>query len=152
MEGKVFPQVPASNVDHSEIQKDERYWYEFPVMMKYLKRKVKGWGIASFFEQMGVNKIALYAITDFTEITADDLKKDGMEVVCICDKNKSKIFSDYCGYPLIGVDELVKKYHSAEIEKILVCSLMHEKYIFRDLMKQGVALEDIISISSAVFS
>lgn len=151
--GTVFPQIPATNVNKAKINREERYCFQFPVMIKYLKKKAMGWSIADFLQGIAVKKVVLYAVTDFTGIVLNDISgcAKEIEVVCICDKNSAMYQDGYENCDVINPDEMMDMYEKKQIDKILICSIMHEKNIFDDLMQRGIPLDDLISINAAIY-
>lgn len=155
---RMFPEI--REVTGSPADRNERYAYQCPIVMKYLKNKLNGWNIGVFLQEIRVKKVALYAVTEFTEYVVRDLesfknlkiKEATIDIVCICDRNYSKYKMGFHGCDVIGVDELTDAYKANKIDKILICSVFHVNEIFQDLMHRGVPLEDLISVTSAIFS
>ena len=136
------------------IEREERYWYQYSIVLKYLKNKIANRNIFSFFEMIGVRKVALYAITEFTEMICDDLKnaREDVEVTYLCDRNAAKFKNGYKGIPVVEVEALVKDYRDGKVEKVMVCSVFHVNEIMDDLISKGVRAEDLVSVISVIFS
>ncbi|MBE5882423.1 MAG: hypothetical protein E7289_08975 [Lachnospiraceae bacterium] len=151
--GNVFPQIPATNVNVAKTNREKRYCFQFPVMMKYLKKKAEGWSIADFLRGIGAKRVVLYAVSDFTGIVIKDIVncKEPVEIVCVCDRNSEAYAGGYESCKVVNPDEMLDMYENKRIDKILVCSIMHEKNIFEDLTGRGISLDDLISINAAIY-
>lgn len=151
----VFPTVQEPVFrDADYINTAERYQYQYPIIMRYLKNKINEWNIGDFLYEQGAQKIVLYAITEFTELVVEDLKrcKKPIKIAAICDKNKQKYIEGFQQYEVIGIDELMDGYESKKFDKILICSIFHVNEIFDDLMERKIELEDMISVNAAIFN
>ncbi|TCL58122.1 hypothetical protein EDD76_107238 [Kineothrix alysoides] len=151
----MFPKIQEPIFkDNNYIDIAERYQYQYPIIMKYLKNKIDGWNIGDFLYEQGAQKIALYAITEFTELVAEDLEKcdKSIKIVAICDKNNQNHRNGFHQNEVIGIDKLVEEYESKKIDKILICSIFHANEIFYDLMERKIKLEDMITVSTAIFN
>ena len=150
----LYPSVHEVIYKPDYIMLNERYQYQYPIIMQYLKNKIQGWGIDRFFIETGVKRVAFYAITEFTELACDDLqnKPSFIELAYICDKNYQKFAMGYKGYQVVGIEKLVKDYHAGIIDQIVVCSIFHINEIFEELLKRGVRLDNLISIINIIFS
>ena len=147
----------ADSISHHlkpEVTQRERMIYQYPVVMKYLKNKVKGWSICDFLKIYEYKRVVLYAITEILDLIMDDMVSSGLllEGVFLCDTNVEKYEKGYANHPVISVKALLQKYQEGEVDCIIVCSLFHENEIIKALMKQGIAQEQVISIASIVFS
>jgi len=151
---KILPMVEIPKRDDNYVSKEERYQFQYPIIMKYLKKKVSGWNVADCLANMGGKKIAIYAITEFAELVCEDLKQNDkqVEIVCICDRNYTKFEGGYCGKEVIGPQEMIERYHKKEMDKILVCSIFHVNEIINELLGRGVELDDVISITTAIYN
>ncbi len=147
----VFPReilIPSSRT----ITREERHLYQYPVMVEYLKKKIKGRGFADFFDEKKEG-IALYAVSDFTDLICDDVLQCGKEkLICyICDKNADGYKKGRKGYAVVTPDTLVHDYRDRKVTQIVVCSLVHENAIFKELISRGIREEDLISVASVVY-
>ena len=147
----VFPEeimVPSSRT----ITREERFLYQYPVMVKYLKNKIEGKGFADFFKEKKEG-IALYAVSDFADLICDDVLQCGNEqLICyICDKNADGYKKGRKGYDVVSPDVLVRDYREGKVTKIVICSLIHENAIFKDLISRGIREEDLISVASVIY-
>lgn len=131
----------------------ERYWYTYPMVLEYLKQKVNGYSISDFFQKQGYQKIALYAVNDFTGIICDDIKFCGSktEIVCISDRNYKAFENGFKGYDVVGMEKLLQLYCEKKVDCIVVCNMILENSIIKDLVESGFALENVLSINSVVF-
>lgn len=148
----IFPKVREIKCSPDYIGKEERYQFQYPIIMRYLKNKISGWNIGDFLYEIGIQKVALYAITEFTELVINDLERCSkpIEVMLICDKNSKKYEEGYLEYEVTGIDNLLAYYKSKKIDKVLICSIFHVNEIFSDLMERGIRLDDMLSVNSAI--
>lgn len=153
MSDNMFPEVVLSERKSWADIREERFLNEFPSMMHYLKKKCKGWSIADSIARRGAKNVILYALTDFTQIIADDIagSGSGVTVTCICDRNAYLHPSGNYGFWVIGLEELEEMYRDGKFDLVLVSSVMHEISIVKDLLARGIGPEDIISVRDAVF-
>jgi len=95
----------------------------------------------------------LYAVSDLTELVCMDLTESGEKdlVAYICDRSREKFVKGYKGYQVEGTEKLVEDYALGTVKHIIICSALHETKIYEDLLKKGIAPEDMISLSSIVF-
>lgn len=149
----IFPTVQEVINKPNYVDVNERYQYQYPIIMRYLKNKIRGWGIGDFFEKNRVKKIVLYAVTEFTELVCDDLKNGDAfaELTYICDKNYMKFSEGYKGHQVVGIEKLLEDYEADEIEQIVVCSIFHANEIFEELLQRGIRLDDLVSINNIIF-
>jgi hypothetical protein len=151
----MFPTVQEPIIsDDNYIDTVERYQYQYPIIMRYLKNKINDWNVGDFLYEQGAHKLVLYAITEFTELVIEDLKRceKPIKIASICDKNNQKYIDGFQKYKVIGIDELVAGYESKKFDKILICSIFHANEIFTGLMERKIKLEDMISVSTAIFN
>lgn len=151
MADNIFPEVVAR--PKGIIFEEERQIYQYPIVMKYLQKKIDGWNVAHFFEKRNIKNVALYAIVEFTDLVIDDWNRSDSQskIVAISDKNYKKYKAGYKGCQVISVNELIENYKTGKIQMIVVCSIFHENEIFRELMNNGVQQDSLISINSVVF-
>lgn len=149
-----FPKVREVLCPPGYIGKEERYQYQYPIIMRYLNNKINGWNVGDFLYEIGGRTVALYAITEFTELVINDLKRcdKPIEVVSICDKNSKKYEDGFHEYEVTDMDNLLALYQSKRVDKILICSIFHVNEIYADLMERGIGLNDLISVNSAIFN
>ena len=87
------------------VNLDERYTYQYPIVMTYLKRKLKGWVFWDFFNRFQTARIALYAITEFTELIIGDYEnyKGTCCIECIADRNYKMFYNGYMNYKVVNL-------------------------------------------------
>lgn len=136
------------------IDKTSRFIYQYPLVMEYLNRKISGWNLGDFMYDIGAKNIALYALTEFTEIAITDIKRSTkhIQIRCIGDKKIQSAGSMVDDIEVISKEMLVKEYLNGTLDKILICSVFHANEIFNELMEEGIELDDLISITAAVCS
>lgn len=151
----VFPKVCDVIESSNYIEQCERWQYQYPVILRYLKNKINGWNICDFFQTYGYRRVALYAVTDFTELILQDIEANNRiehHDISVYDTNYQKFVHSYMGYEVNGIHKLIEKEQLGKLDCIIVCSLMHENEIISSLMQKGVKQEKIISIVSVIFS
>ncbi len=148
----VFPSINEYPV--GIIENMERAGYQYPIIKEYLIKKIKGWSVMEFFYKIGAKKVALYAVTELGDILIQDLEmqKTKLEVLVLCDKNYYKYPNGIHGIPVIGIDRLADWYQAEKLDKIVVCSVFYSNEIIRDLLKKGIAAEDIITAADIILS
>lgn len=150
----MFPEVKKYTNTYNGADRNERYCYQAPIVMRYLENKLRDWNISDFFDEVGAKRVALYAITEFTEYVLLDLAqtKDMEKVVCIGDKAYEKYRAGFKAVSVVSPEKVTSCYMQGEVDKIIICSVSHANAIFDDFIKQGVAPGDIITVTSAIFS
>ena len=149
----IFPSIIKCELSTGIISYEQKCLFHEQLLLQYLRKSVNGWALIDFLSVQNINKFVLYAITDFTEIVCDDLKhKQVYGQGRICDKRAVDFRDGYKGWEVIGVEELVNLYHTNEINKIIILSVLHENEIMDDLLNQGIKLNDLISIVSILYS
>lgn len=131
----------------------EAEWYQYPIILKYLKNKLQGYETSRFFTKMGWHKVALYAVTELTELLYIDITNSdsGVEIACICDKQYRAFVNGYKGNPVIGIEELCRRCRNGEIDCIVVGNVIHENSIIKELTMKGCSLDRVLSINSVIF-
>lgn len=137
-----------------ENTQEYRKIYQYPIVMKYLQNKIKGWNICDFFDAYGYKNVVLYAITEITELVKDDIlfSDNQLESFSLCDSDAARFANGYSGRPVMDMNKLLEQYQCGEIDCIVICSLFHENEIFYALMQKGIPQSCIISITSIVYS
>ena len=109
--------------------------------------------MCGFLNAIGLQKIALYAITEFTDLVYNDLFNSSSEIqiVYICDKNYRKFPNGFHLEKVIGIEELLKQYKDGKIDGVLNCSIFHENEVFRELISQGIQPKHIVSIVDCIY-
>lgn len=153
-ESLLFPKIQETGNDKKFVTKEERYQYQCPIILRYLRNKIAGWSIGDFFSELETKKYVIYAITEFADLVCDDLAESEIEVkpLYICDKNYMKYPGGHKGYKVNGIPKLVDDYKKGEVEKILLCNILRQQEIVNELLDNEIKMNDIISITSAVFS
>lgn len=136
----------------TEHKKHEQY----PIIMKYLQNKLKGWSIQHFFDKYHYKNVALYSATEFAELALDDIRHnraDKLKNLYICDLNAHKSFvNGFAKHPVISIDELITQDQKGNIDCIIICNLYHRNEIKTDLIRRGIEPKKIITIFSVIFS
>lgn len=150
---KKFPGVFDKETSDRYIDLNERYLYQYQIIMKYLQKSVTGWNAGKFFDRNDIRHLIVYAITEFTDLVIEDLNHAWckVNVDCVCDKSFEKFSHGYKGLDVVGIDTLLKKYQSGEADKILICSIFHENEVYQELMNLGISQKDLISVIDVIF-
>jgi len=135
------------------VEQDERYRYQYPIILKYLQSKICGKSIVDGFNIAKPGATALYSITDLTGLICDDLISLHSENIInyVCDKNAKAHKRGYKGYTVINPEELVSKYNDGEIEYVVVCNVFREHEIINELVSLGMPLNRIIHLIDIIF-
>ncbi len=135
------------------VNESTRRHYQYPFIMKYLENKTQKKELCGFLNAIGLQKIALYAITEFTDLVYNDLFNSSSEIqiVYICDKNYRKFPNGFHLEKVIGIEELLKQYKDGKIDGVLNCSIFHENEVFRELISQGIQPKHIVSIVDCIY-
>lgn len=144
---RIFPEVSKKTSNGIYASNDERFLYQYPLVRKYLLKKIEGWSIYNFFERFGEdNSICIYAATDFAELLVKDFNNDKKRVKYVCDKSFKEYKYGFFDCLVISKNELIQKYNKNEITKILIASVFYENIIFKELIDEGVSTKDIITV------
>lgn len=131
---------------------DMRYICQYPYIMKYLQNVINGKGISNYFENIGVTRIALYAITEFTALFIDDINRDKHILIEeIGDKAYQKYAGGYKGYKVNSIKEIVNHYENGTIDRILICSFFHKDEIIDEFLDFGISIDKLVTIGSVLF-
>lgn len=150
---KMFPEIQNVISKSDYINQEEKKLYQYPIIKRYLEKKINGWSISDFFARNGIEKIVLYAISEFTELVCNDIysNKNFQDIIYICDKNYTKYLKGYKGFSVVGVDKLIEDYQDNRIDKIIICSIYSSNEIFDNLLEKGVELNDLITLNYIIF-
>lgn len=150
----IFPKVKEVVENPTIVDKYERAQYQYSIVMRYLRNKIAGWKITDFLRGIETTNLAIYAITEFTDLICEDMQNEPNSecVKYICDKNADKYGNGYGKYAVVNIDRLIADYKQKKIDKVLICSIFHVNEIFEELINRGIALEDLISVTNAIFS
>lgn len=150
----MFPEVKKVTNTYNSADRNERYRYQAPIVMRYLENKLHGWNISDFFKEIGAEKVALYAVTEFTEYVLLDLaqNENADRVFCIGDRGYEKYKQGIKGVPVVAPETVTSCYMQGNVNKIIICSVPHANAIYDDFINRGVSPADIITVTSAIFS
>lgn len=76
-------------------EKSDKHLALFLMMNQWVKVKQEGENLASYFEQEGYKKIAIYGMHYAGETLAEELQKSDVEIKYGIDKNADKIYADF---------------------------------------------------------
>lgn len=153
MRRSIFPQLVEISEKKDKISYERKCLIHEKLLYRYLERKIEGWSVKNFLKAEKIEKYALYAITDFTNLFMADLRKNnGVEPKIISDKKANKISYDMLGYVILPPEDMVNLYKCGKIRKVIVMSVLHKNEIIDELLKKEILLQDIISIVSVLYS
>lgn len=150
----MFPEVKKVTNTYNGAELSARYCYQAPIVMRYLENKLHGWNISDFFDEVGAEKVALYAVTEFTKYVLLDLAQNKCKekVVCIGDKAYQRYRQGIERVPVVSPEKVASCYMQGEVDKIVICSVSHANAIIDDFISRGVSLADLITVTGAIFS
>lgn len=151
---KIFPEVDKNSIKSGILVGNQREVLYYPIIFKYLKNVLNGWRIVDFFMKIGKKKVALYAMTEFTDLILDDFSNSSsMDYIeGIYDRNSINLNKKYRGIELNNVDTMLRNMKENKIDCILICSFNNENAILNELVeKKKVDRHMIFSISEILF-
>ena len=121
-------------------KKSDKHLALFLMMNQWVKVKQEGKNLASYLEQEGYKKIAIYGMHYAGETLAEELKGSSVEVIYGIDKNADKIYADF---PIVTPDRDLE-----EVDAVVVTSITFFEEIeeaLSDRMNCPIfSLEDIL--------
>lgn len=150
-EKKMFPNVAEAT--SGNITQEERYAFYYPVVKRYLKNVINGVHLSSFLEKYNMKKVVLYAANELAELICMDLASNHRDsrLRYICDRNYNLFPQGFCGKNVCSLDKLTEDYQNGNVDKIIICNLLREHEIYRDLMLHQINAKDILTIADVVF-
>lgn len=131
---------------------DMRYVCQYPYIMKYLQNVIGGKSIANYFENIGVSKIALYAITEFTALFIDDVNRNkNISIEEIGDKAYTKFSKGYKGYQVNSIKGIIDHCEKGVVDRILICSFFHKDEIIDEFINLGISIDKLVTIGTVLF-
>ncbi len=146
------PEIIPTDIQEGYVGTEERYVYQYPIIMKYLKNKIANKKITDYLRGIDVDRVVLYAITEFTDLLIDDMVDESPQMIwSLCDKKADKNGSLYKGFNMLNIDSMVSDYREKMFDKIIVCSIFHSNTIITDLVKRGVSMDDILTVTQVIY-
>ena len=135
------------------VSLEERYKYQYPIIMKYLLAKIAGKSIGDGLRTFGEGKIVLYSVTEITKMVCDDLIASNEEkmIKCICDRNANDYKNGYRKYDVISPDSMLELQKKGEVDCIMICNVFREHEIIEDLVSMGIPLQKIVHIVDVIY-
>lgn len=96
-------------------KKSDKHLALFLMMNQWVKVKQEGKNLASYFEQEGYKKIAVYGMHYAGETFVEELQGSSVEIVYGIDKNADKIYADF---PVVTPDDDLE-----EVDAVVVTSI-----------------------------
>ena len=152
MKEEIYPEIIATDLMEEYISREEKCLYQYPIVMQYLRKKIDNHCVADYLKSVGGRRIVLYAVTNFTELLIRDIMNTSTDMIWgVCDKNSKNFGTNYLNCRMINGDEMLMDYKQNKFDKIVVCSIFHANAIINDLIRRGVELDDVLTISQVVF-
>ena len=149
MNENIFPPIIQRN---EKISLPMRNHFYYPVLKQCLENVQTGRRLESAFGQLGAERIVLYAVNEFSEYICRDLAGSEFVSVCaLCDRQADSYSDGYLGLPVWGIDNLYDAYTDGRFDMVVVCNLLYEEEIIKDLLGIGIRGQDVISVSEVVF-
>ena len=143
---KCFPDTVLIKHSINFIGQQERYIYQYPLVMEYLKKKIEGRKVKTFLKEIGANKVVLYAMTEFMELMVEELANDEKIVYAVSDKIAERLVPQYSEMSIMDMERLLEEYKKHSFDKLVICSVFHRNEIIEELQKRGILLADMITI------
>lgn len=152
MKEEFYPEVIATDLLEGYIGDEERYVYQYPIIMKYLKKKIDNRCVADYINSVGAERIVIYAATKFAELLIKDIRNDSTDMIwAVCDKNSKKLEKKFHQCRVIGIDEMISGYKQKRFDKIIVCSVFYANAIIDELIKNDIEYDDILTATQVVY-
>lgn len=151
-EMEIQPAVIATDEILNYVGKYERYCHQYPIIMKYLKKKINNRRLDDFFKSINANKVVLYAVTEFTDLVIEELLNENEQMIyAICDRAADKFSGYYKNCRVINIDDMITDYKNNCFDKIVVCSIFHEKEIIDEFCDKEIPLDDVVTVIQAIY-
>lgn len=149
--GRIWESI-QNNVKNIPMRKEERFAYMYPILLKYTQNISEGKLITRELTLQGINRVALYAVTELTDLLVMEYENNELiEVVGIADRNYLQYCGRYSSCSVFSVDELLKNYEANRIDGIVVCSPIHANTIIDSLHKKGISYDKIFTIMELIY-
>lgn len=140
------------NVKNIPMRKEERFAYMYPILLKYTQNIAEGKLITRLLAEHGINRVVLYAVTEFTDLLIKEYERNKLiNVVGIADQNYKKFYGRYGDCSMISLDELVQMNERKRIDGIIVCSPLHANVIIDSLTNKGIEESQIFTITQLLY-
>lgn len=126
----------------------EWYEYQYECMKYYFIKVLSGWSVKDFFDETEYENIAIYSVTDFSDMVIKDLVRGGVNKIIIADGNPGKYPNGFKNYKVLSVDNLYDLYKKKIVKKIIVCNVFRTNEIMQSLLQNGFDLSDIITFKT----
>lgn len=152
-EGGVLEEALTLNLTNSPTPLAERQRTQYPILYQYLKRQMSDKPVLSTIRRLGLKRVALYALTDITELVLEELKSawDEFEICAACRNEERFEKTGWRGLRVLGASELCRLEADGELDGVIVCNPPRENSIISDLLKLGFPLRKIYTIGAIVF-
>lgn len=149
---EVYPEIIATDLIEGYIGNEERYIYQYPIVMQYLKKKIDNRCVTDYLKSVGIERIVIYAATEFAELLVKDILNTDTDMIwAVCDKKAKAIGKTYNNCKVISIDEMMIDYSNKKFDKIVVCSIFHKNAVIDELLEKGVDFDDILTAIQVIF-
>lgn len=125
----------------------EQFAYIKEPLMKWLFLKIAGKSLSDILKERDIREIAIYGIHELGKLVYEDLNCSEIRINCFIDKRAREYQNGYKDVPVISLSELSQSKYEGFI---LVTPEFYFYDILQDLLKEGVAIEKIISLAMIV--
>lgn len=152
-EGGVLEEALAANLDNNPTPLAERQRTQYPILYEYLKRQVSDRPVLSTIRRLGLRRVALYALTDMTQLVLEDMRSAGDEftVYAACRNEWRFEKTGWQGLKVLSASELCRMEDAGKLDGVIVCNPPKENCIISDLTKAGFPIKKVYTIGALVF-
>ncbi|EOS29449.1 hypothetical protein C807_02835 [Lachnospiraceae bacterium 28-4] len=121
-------------------EKSDKHLALFLMMNQWVKVKQEGKNLATYLEQKGYQRIAIYGMHYAGETLAEELKGSGLEIAYGIDKSADKLYADF---PIVTPDSNLE-----EVDAVVVTSITFfeeiEEVLGAKISCPIISLEDVV--------
>lgn len=125
----------------------EQYAYMHDTLMKWLNCKVNNENLGEKLCALGVEKVAVYGANGLGELVGKDIQHSSVEIVNYIDKNSALYGQKRCDVQIIAPSEVLSLPQDCFV---LVVPEYYYREILDNLLREGLSMERIISLSMIV--
>ncbi|MGP1568845.1 nucleoside-diphosphate sugar epimerase/dehydratase [Peptoanaerobacter stomatis] len=125
------------------IYDEKQFAYLYDMTKKWLELKMKGKSLGNILSFNNIKNVFIYGINGFGELTYDDIKDSNVKINAFIDKRADEYINGYKGIDVLFPDSDLNKFE----DYIIVTPEYYFNEILNDLVKNGVSIDRIISLS-----
>lgn len=149
--GGVVEEALRNNLQLTRVTDEDRFLYQYTTLYKYLKRQLSGDYLSRTLCRIGLEKVALYSITDLLDLIIIDISKMGNYSIYISDRNYERYGDEYKGFSVVAPYSLKEMLSKGELDGIIICNMLRENDIFEELIAQGFEQQALYSFTALLF-